>query len=276
MKNNGHKPFLRWAGGKRWFLKEIGRFLPEKINNYHEPFLGGGSVFFFLKPENVSYLSDSNTALINAYIQVRDNLTNVYSILETFENNKDEYYKIRETVYDDTISQAAQFIYLNRTNFNGIYRVNLKGEYNVPYGFKEYKVLFDYDVLLSASKILQNVILKAKDFEHTINLIKEDDFVFLDPPYTVTHVKNGFIKYNEKLFSWEDQKRLAETIRMIKSKGAYYLLTNANHESVEKLYGEIDKPISIQRYSVIGGKKAKRGEIQEFVFTNVNNGVGRM
>ena len=275
MNNNGHKPFLRWAGGKSWLLKEIEQFLPEKYNNYHEPFLGGGSVFFHLQPKNTSYLSDSNSALINAYIQIRDNLEDVYSILETYNNSKEAYYKIRSTVYNDEISQAAQFIYLNRTNFNGIYRVNLKGEYNVPYGFKKYKKLFEFNILASANKILQNTILNQCDFNQTLSQIKKGDFVFLDPPYTVSHIRNGFIKYNEKLFSWEDQERLAETIKKIDSKGAYYLLTNAKHESVKELYGKLNEPISIDRYSVIGGKKATRGKIQEYVFTNVNVTIRR-
>ncbi|MCD4753801.1 MAG: Dam family site-specific DNA-(adenine-N6)-methyltransferase [Anaerolineaceae bacterium] len=275
MNRNGHKPFLRWAGGKNWFLRELDRFLPEKFNNYHEPFLGGGSVFFYLKPRKTSYLSDSSSALINSYIQVRDNLDDIYSLLVTFENSKEEYYKIRGTVYDDKLSQAAQFIYLNRTNFNGIYRVNLKGEYNVPYGYKKYSVLFDYEVLLNASMSLQNAELFNCDFDQTVTHIEENDFVFLDPPYTVTHIKNGFVKYNEKLFSWEDQERLAKAIKKIKAKGAYYLLTNAKHGSVARLYGELDKPISIYRNSVIGGKKAVRGKIQEYIFTNLIDRAGR-
>lgn len=271
IKPNGGKPFLRWAGGKRWFLKDINRFLPEKMNNYHEPFLGGGSVFFYLKSKNISYLSDSNEALINAYTQVRDHLDDVYSILNAYKNTKEEYYEIRSKSYENVISQAAQFIYLNRTNFNGIYRVNLKGKYNVPYGYKKYKILFDYDLFLNASRALKNSVLQVCDFKQVIDQIHENDFVFLDPPYTVSHIKNGFIKYNEKLFSWEDQKRLARTIENIKNKGAYYLLTNAKHISVEQLYGKVDKPVSIKRHSVIGGTKAKREEIQELIFTNVLN-----
>lgn len=269
MTNNGYKPFLRWAGGKGWFVKEIDKFLKRNFNDYHEPFLGGGSVFFYLYPKKQAYLSDSNEVLINAYIQIRDNLDNLFLILETFENSKEEYYRIRSATYGDNLHKAAQFIYLNRTNYNGIYRVNLKGEYNVPYGYKKYNVLFDYEIFKKASQALQNSVLTVSDFELALLNVKENDFIFLDPPYTVTHIKNGFIKYNENLFSWADQIRLASTIKKIKEKGAYYMLTNAKHEAVAELYGEIDRPISIQRYSVIGGKNADRGEIQEYIFTNL-------
>ena len=211
--------------------------------------------------------------MINAFVQVRDNVEEVISILKTYSNTKADYYQIRSKVYPNTISRAAQFIYLNRTSFNGIYRVNLKGIYNVPYGFKNYKNLFEYDLIRNASLSLKSTILKACDFEENVNMIKEGDFVFIDPPYTMSHIKNGFIKYNEKLFSWKDQERLSNFIKTIKSNGAFYFLTNAKHKSVKKLYSDIDLPITINRYSVVGGKNAKRGPIQEYIFTNVKNGL---
>lgn len=266
------KPFLRWAGGKNWLIKDLINYIPSSINDYHEPFLGGGSVFFHLQPRNHSYLSDRNEELINAFVQVRDNVEEVISILKFYSNTKADYYKIRSRVYPDKISRAAQFIYLNRTSFNGIYRVNLKGIYNVPYGFKNYKNLFEYDLIRNASLALKSTILKACDFEENANMIKKGDFVFIDPPYTISHIKNGFIKYNEKLFSWKDQERLSNFIKTIKSNGAFYFLTNAKHKSVKELYGDIDLPFAINRYSVVGGKNAKRGLIQEYIFTNVNNG----
>jgi DNA adenine methylase len=137
------KPFLRWAGGKSWLLKEISYFLPKEFNNYHEPFIGGGSVYLYLKNQgkikNYSFLSDVNEDLINAYNIVKNSPSELSDILETYVNEKEFYYLIRSQKPTDKILRAAQFIYLNRTSFNGIYRVNLKGEYNVPYGYKSYK-----------------------------------------------------------------------------------------------------------------------------------------
>lgn len=273
MSNKIQKPFLRWAGGKTWLLKSLSKHTPSSYNNYHEPFLGGGSVFFFLKPRNFSFLSDSNDELINAFIQVKENVEDVIKVLKLYKNTKDDYYLIRDKSYRNKVRRAARFIFLNRTGFNGIYRVNLKGKYNVPYGFKNYNSLFDYDLFRNASKCLKNTIISSDDFELTLGNVQENDFVFIDPPYTVSHIKNGFIKYNEKLFSWEDQERLAKYINQIKAKGAYYLLTNAKHDSVETLYSQIEKPISVNRFSVIGGKNAKREPIQEFLFTNVKGNI---
>lgn len=263
------KPILRWAGGKNWLLKDLTKYLPKLFNNYHELFLGGASVFLSLKPSGKAYLSDTNFELINALTQIKINVDDLILALKQYKNTKDEYYKVRESVYEDPIKQAARFIYLNRTCFNGIYRVNLKGEFNVPYGFKEYKNLFEFNRLRKASKILQSAELSVGDFGSFISNIEANDLVFLDPPYTVSHVKNGFIKYNEKLFSLEDQKRLAKFISKIKEKNAFYIMTNAKHDVVLDIFGNIDLPISISRASVIGGKKAKREIIEEYLFTNV-------
>ncbi len=269
MSNKIQKPFLRWAGGKTWLLKSLSKHIPGTFNNYHEPFLGGGSVFFYLNPKHKSFLSDSNDDLINAFLQVKENVEDVIKVLKEYKNTKDYYYMVREKSYKNEVKRAARFIFLNRTGFNGIYRVNLKGKYNVPYGFKNYKFLFDFELFRSASKRLKNTKISSNDFESTLKNIHENDFVFIDPPYTVSHIKNGFIKYNEKLFSWEDQERLANYIKQIKSKGAYFLLTNAKHVSVKNLYSQFEKPIPVNRYSNIGGKDAKREQIQEYLFSNV-------
>lgn len=266
--SNG-KPFLRWAGGKTWLLPTIDKLIPQKYSSYHEPFLGGGSVFFYLNPINKSYLSDTNNQLINSYVQVRDNIEKLLSILTTFENNSESYYRIRGTTYEDKIHQAAQFIYLNRTGFNGIYRVNLEGKYNVPYGHKDYRVLYNLDLYRSVSKALEGTEIFTEDFDFGVSRICEGDLVFLDPPYTMSGTNNGFIKYNEKLFSWNDQKRLALYISKLVEKGAYYVLTNAKHPDVYNLFSNIDEPISVSRYSVVGGKQARRGRIEEYVFSNI-------
>jgi DNA adenine methylase len=262
------KPILRWAGGKTWLLKELYRFLPPRFNDYHEPFLGGGSVFFNIRVNRKAYLSDCNFDLINAYSQIRDNPEDVISLLAQFRNSKEDYYKIRGSLFGEPSEKAAQFIFLNRTCFNGIYRVNVRGEYNVPYGFKSYKQLFDFDRLREVSNLLKSAILSCSDFADSLLNIKEGDLVFLDPPYTVSHIKNGFIKYNEHSFMWKDQIRLASFISEVNRRGAYYVLTNAKHESIEELFGKIASPTTVSRASVIGGRSAKRGIIEEYVFSN--------
>lgn len=262
------KPIFRWAGGKNWLLKDLYKFLPPSFSNYHEPFFGGGSVFFHLKPKGKSYLSDKNDDLMNAYCVIRDNIEGVITLLKQFKNTKEEYYKIRDKLFQSSVGKAVKFIYLNRFGFNGIYRVNLNGRYNVPYGFKRYKQLFDYDRLRRAGILLKDSFLSCEDFEVSLTRIETGDLVFLDPPYIASNVKNGFIKYNEELFSWDDQKRLANYIKKLIRKKAFFILTNAKHKAVRELFGSICSPISIIRANVIGGKNAKRGIVEEYIFTN--------
>jgi DNA adenine methylase len=266
------KPFLRWAGGKTWLLKDINNYLPEKFNNYYEPFLGGGSVYIYLKStgkiQNDAFLSDRNTELINAYNVIKNESSKLIEILKEYKNEKEFYYFLRNQKYSNNIQKAAQFIFLNRTSFNGIYRVNLKGEYNVPFGFKEYKILFDFDNLLKLKDKFQDASFISCDFEETLEKVQKNDLVFLDPPYTVAHENNGFIKYNQKIFAWEDQERLAGYIELIKAKQAYFILTNAVHFNINNLFQKVGAKYILNRYSVIGGKGAKREEISEYIFTN--------
>ena len=207
---------------------------------------------------------------MNAYREIRDSVDEVIKTLEQFKNSKEEYYKIRNMNFSTPVEKTAQFIYLNRTGFNGLYRVNALGKYNVPYGFKKYKQPFNFDRLRRVSHLLKNTILDDYDFEISLKNIKKEDLVFLDPPYTVSKTKNGFIKYNETLFSLKDQKRLASYIKKIVKRNCYYILTNAFHPSVKGLFGEINSPIIVNRASVIGGRNAKRGIIKEYIFTNVD------
>lgn len=269
------EPFIRWAGGKTWLLP----YLPQIIGNtpiehYHEPFLGGGAVFFSLDHNKRSYLSDANPELINTYIQVRDNPELVLDYFFRFENTKEDYYIIRDQ-YDaqSPAEEAARFIYLNQTSFNGLYRVNRQGKYNVPYGFRN-NWTYSRDRIIQASAKLHNTNIVCGDFETNKYRIKENDLVFLDPPYTVSHNNNGFIEYNQNLFSIEDQDRLNRFINYIKRKGAYYILTNAAHEAILKIFDkEEDRTLELPRKSLIGGKNSKRVEITEYIFTNLRGGA---
>lgn len=269
MNNNKAKPFLRWAGGKRWLLKEIDKFVDiNKFDSYHEPFIGGGSVYFHLNPKQ-AFISDSNNELINAYVHVRDNVDALINLLNDFENSEEFYYKIRKQKFDDELNEAAKFIYLNQTSFNGIFRVNLKGEYNVPFGHRENKK-FDFDNLKTASKNLQTTNVFSEDFHDTLERIKFGDLVFLDPPYTVAHNKNGFVKYNQKIFSLNDQFRLQEYISNLKEIGAYYIMTNAAHHVIKDMFSNGDKMFELERASLIGGKYAKREKYSELILTNLS------
>lgn len=268
------KPFIRWAGGKRWLLKHIDQLLPSSFNNYHEPFLGGGSIFLYLKNtnkiQNQSFLSDSNEDLINTYKVLKSNTCDLIEILETYKNEKDFYYFIRSLHPTSSIERAAQFIYLNKTSYNGIYRVNRQGQYNVPFGYRKNKDLFDFENMRRCSQLFdESTALYAKDFDFVKNNIQRSDLIFLDPPYTVAHENNGFIQYNQHIFSWEDQKRLAVLLEFITNAEAYFILTNAAHISISNLFNGLGNLRILQRHSTIGGKGAKRNSVNEYVFTNI-------
>jgi len=262
------KPFLRWAGGKNWFLKYLPKFLPEKFNNYHEIFLGGGSVFFSMNNNGKYYLSDLNCELIDTYIQVRDNVHAVIDEIKKYKNNKEEYYRLRNKTFSADYQKAARFIYLNMTSFNGIYRVNKNGEYNVPYGSRTTIDYVQEDELIAASTKLKKVTLRSQDFEKSLSFVKAGDLVFIDPPYTVAHERNGFILYNQKLFSLNDQIRLSSQLKELDKIGAYYIVTNAYHSAIKDIYKDVGNFQILTRKSLIGGKSALRMDIKEYVITN--------
>lgn len=263
-------PFLRWAGGKRWLVPDVLKLLgTTPVKNYHEPFLGGGSVFFALSPQGKVHLSDLNTDLITVYRQVRDNPVAIAELLGGYVNTSECYYAARAAAPATDQQLAARFIFLNHTSFNGIFRVNLKGEYNVPYGKRVSLNMPDEAWLQKASARLQGVELHGRSFEISLGDVGEGDLVFMDPPYTVAHNNNGFVKYNQHLFSFEDQKLLAKSIKEISDKGAMFILTNAAHSSIDDLFSPLGRKIKVSRKNSIGGLKAGRGRVDEFVFTNI-------
>jgi len=273
MNNRKIKPFLRWAGGKNWLIKVIDQYLPSEFNTYHELFVGGGSILIHLLNKELiktnAILSDINTDLILTYNVVKNDADSLILDLKKHKNEKQYYYNIRAKKYRDPIKRSSRFIYLNRTSFNGIYRENLKGQYNVPFGNKQYKELFDYKNLKELMNPFSNCQFIPDDFENQFDNIKRNDLVFLDPPYTVAHENNSFIKYNQKIFSWKDQERLKYFVSEIEKKGAYYLLTNAAHQSIKDLYKSVGNIHTEMRYSVIGGKKARRELYSEYLITNI-------
>lgn len=258
-------PFLKWAGGKRWLLQTNGKLVPDEFNTYLEPFLGSGAVFFALRPTK-SILSDLNEELVNTYSCIKSNPKLIQRYLNEHQrrHSKEYYYQLRGKSLSSPYTRAAKFLYLNRTCWNGLYRVNLKGEFNVPIGTKS-SVSMDTDNFGLTSKVLEKAEIKCADFESTINCAKKGDFVFVDPPYTVKHNLNGFLKYNEKIFSWEDQLRLKSSIEKALDRGVKVTMSNANHSSIVDLYEDLCEIETISRASVLSGKREFRGKTTELL-----------
>lgn len=268
-------PFLKWAGGKRWFVQTYAQLLPKKFNRYIEPFLGGASVFFHLQPK-AAILGDINPDLIAAYIAVKDRPESVIESLRYRQDAHDDnpdgyYYRVRDRAPADSFQRGSRMIYLNRTCFNGIYRVNQAGLFNVPRGSKE-EVILSSDDFRGISKLLKGASIRVSDFEPLIDAAQSGDLIFADPPYTVRHNLNGFIKYNEKLFSWDDQERLAKALIRAKRRGAKIVCTNADHVSVRELYdGSGFHLQTVSRYSSISAASDSRKQFEELVILSHPN-----
>jgi len=262
------EPFLKWAGGKRWLVQNYSHLFPENWTRYIEPFLGGGAIFFWLRPK-LAILSDKNTELINAYRSIKNHPEVIDAELQRLHrtHSAEQYYRIRDKQEGTTLERAVRFIYLNRTCFNGLYRENHNGLFNVPIGVKTL-VAFPKEYLIGVAALLKNAALATTDFETTINRAGKGDFVFVDPPYTVMHNSNNFIKYNAALFSWQDQIRLATTVRRAISRGASIMVTNADHSCIRELYSDVGHMYSVDRTSVLAGRAIHRRRTTELVVTS--------
>jgi len=261
-------PFLKWPGGKRWLVAQYPNLFPTNFNRYIEPFLGGGAVFFHLLPKK-AILSDINPDVIAAYEGVRDEQRKVCQALWRHQgkHTKDYYYHVRAMQCRTKATAAARIIYLNRTCFNGIYRVNARGEFNVPIGTRT-NVISSNEDLKDASEAMSSAKIVLEDFEKTIKKSKKNDFLFVDPPYTVRHNNNGFVKYNETLFSWDDQIRLAKCLDKARQRGVKIMITNANHDSVRELYENRGfNFLVVSRFSSISANVEFRKEFEELIIT---------
>ena len=256
-------PFLRWPGGKRWLsgvLREIASQVP--YSRYVEPFLGGGSTFFALNPGR-ALLSDVNANLIQVYRAVRESPDEVERALERIPLGESAYYTVRGKAPRTDVNRAAQFIYLNRTSFSGIYRVNALGRFNVPYGGDRIPSdLIARKILTRASTRLSTATLCVCDFGQTIKMCGRGDFVYCDPTYTVSHNNNGFIRYNESNFAWSDQARLRGYATSAARRGASVLISNAHHRQILKLYRGFPYAI-VRRYSALCPNTSHRGQRSE-------------
>lgn len=261
-------PFLKWAGGKRWLVQQYPELFPTKFNRYIEPFVGSGAVLFALQPQK-GIVADCNGALIETYCAIRDNWALVEKKLKEHHSNHSEkyYYEVRSSEPRTPHTRAARFLYLNRTCFNGLYRVNTQGQFNVPKGTKKNAIL-DTDDFKATAAILSEFDIRQSDFEAVIDTARSGDFIFADPPYTVKHNKNNFVKYNEELFHWEYQERLRDAVVRAAKRGAMVMLTNAAHQSVIDLYEGHFQIKVLERKSVIASDAANRGIYKEIVVRN--------
>jgi DNA adenine methylase len=262
------EPFLKWPGGKRWLVHQYASLFPLEYRRYLEPFLGSGAVFFHLTPPH-AVLSDTNTELVNAYQCLKRHPKVIERRLAELQqkHSKRLYYCIRATRPNGPIEQAVRFLYLNRTCFNGIYRVNLRGEFNVPIGTKEL-VAYPDGYLQEVATYLRHASIRAADFEETIDKAESDDFVFVDPPYTVMHNNNNFVKYNAKLFSWKDQIRLASAVKRAARRGAAVMISNADHRSVRELYKGFGIHHRVNRTSILAADLDHRRKTTELLITS--------
>lgn len=262
-------PLLKWPGGKRRLIAEIERHVPQSYGRYFEPFCGGAALFFFLEPKSAT-ISDSNSDLIECYDAICEHPNEVIEVLSGLPNTKQKYYEVRSWRANTEIERAARLIYLCRLSFNGIYRVNLSGVFNVPYGYKTHLSSCDTNQILMASKVLTGTTLLHGDFERSISSAAPGDLIYFDPPYTVAHSQNGFIKYNSKIFSWSDQERLANVAETLRQNGCHVLVSNASHESIRSLYGGFSE-VLIERQSVIAAAKNARKLVEESLFVGTPN-----
>lgn len=260
-------PLLRWAGGKRVLLPQLVKFIPDNFGTYFEPFLGGAAVFFYLGPRR-AVLSDTNEELINCYLQVRINTENVIAALESMRNSEEDYYRIRAARPTSDTDRAARLLYLMAYSFNGIYRTNLQGTFNVPYGRRAGRY-YTADSLRAAATALHQATLTTADFEEVLTEAHAGDLIYLDPPYTVAHGNNGFVKYNARLFSWSDQIRLAHTAANLARRGCTVIVSNAAHPSVQELYSGFDMFV-VERQSRIAAASYARKRVPEYVFVAGN------
>ncbi|SJZ50182.1 Dam family site-specific DNA-(adenine-N6)-methyltransferase [Mycoplasmopsis verecunda] len=272
------KPFVKWAGGKTQVLNEILKLVPKDFNTYYEPFIGGGALLFSLLPKK-AVIGDINKHLIASYKCFNDSnsMINLIKLLHNHQNKHSEeyFYLIREQDREDNFWNksneqiAARLIYLNKACFNGLYRENSKGYFNVPSGKKDKVVAYSYDNFNAIRQYFANnkIHIMSGDFEKIISNAKANDFIYLDPPYDVYPDKNGFVNYGKDGFSEKEQRRLADVFKKLDKQGCYVMLSNHNTPLINELYeGHNIKVIKAKR--MINSKGSGRGNVEEVIITN--------
>jgi len=234
--DNNLKPVLKWAGGKTQLLSVLTKRIPKKYNKFIEPFIGGGALFFYLNRPN-SIIADTNGELINLYTQLSKNSKKIITKLKEYKNTKDFFYEIRKKIPNSNIDRACRTIFLNKTCFNGLYRVNKKGEFNVPYGNNKTSNFIDEENLKLVEKLLKKTKIVHSSYEYVLNKYAEkNDFIFLDPPYYPVSKYSDFKRYTKEQFSLNDQIKLSKIFYQIDKKNCYLILTNSEAKEIINLY----------------------------------------
>lgn len=275
-KHNFPRPFLKWAGGKSRTIQQYIPYFPNHFKTYYEPFLGGGAIFFYLHyhQQSKAILTDINAELINTYLCVRNQVDELISLLKEHErqhnqNKKEHYYSVRANSEGTDSERAARLIYLNKTCFNGLYRVNSQGKFNVPLGKYENPKICQEDLLYAASKALQWADIQAYDFADVVKYANTDDFVFFDPPYYPISSTSYFTAYSRYSFNEKDQERLRDTCAELASRGVKVMVCNSDCEFIRKIYTEINfKIYLIEAARCINSNIKKRGMIYELLITS--------
>jgi DNA adenine methylase len=248
------EPFLRWAGGKRWLARRIAPLVKLRLSGvYREPFLGGGSMFFATEPPR-AVLSDLNSELISAWVQVRDNPYKLLALIRALPIDGETYYKVRAERVGSDIDRASRFIYLNRCCYGGLYRTNRRGEFNVPFGggSRNPAPLWEGNQLGNASKAMRDcdLNLRTADFAAALIAARHGDVCFLDPTYMAA-TRGPFDRYNPKLFTWDDQFRLRHAARAAAKRGAVVVMSNVDCPEIRQLYSD-ELAVPLTRSKAIG------------------------
>ena len=270
------QPFTKWTGGKRQLLPVIRELIPKTYNRYFEPFVGGGALFFDLAPKD-AVINDFNAELINCYQQIKDNPQELVEILKVQQDyhSKEYYLDLRSADRDERIDmmsevqRAARILYMLRVDFNGLYRVNSKNQFNVPYGRYKNPKIVDEELIFAISVYLNNNQLEIKtgDFEKAVLDVQPGDFVYFDPPYIPLSETSAFTSYTHEGFSYDDQVRLRDTFKKLSDAGAYVMLSNSSSFLVEELYRDFNIHY-VEATRTNGAKSSSRGKISEIIVTN--------
>lgn len=272
------RPFLKWVGGKAQLLSQFEQYYPKDFNNYFEPFIGGGALFFNLSPTK-AHINDVNATLISAYKNIKNKPEEVMKILKKLESEykngneeskKELFYKIRDkfnNTSDAELKKSAYLIFLNKTCFNGMYRENSKGGFNTPFGKAKNPTILDRENILLVSKVLKHAKLTSVSFEKAVAEAKKGDFVYFDPPYHPLNETAKFTSYHKDSFTKEDQLRLRDVFDELDKRGCYVMLSNSHTPFINDIYKKYRRE-TVMANRAINCKASGRGKIKELLILN--------
>lgn len=279
-------PILKWAGGKRQLTDEVLRFIPSdyRVRGFHEPMFGAGALTFLLEPSRGS-VNDVNPRLMNLYRMVRDAPDDLVLMNKTHRYSKDYFYNARKRfnapingVSLNPIEEASLLLYLNRTCYNGLYRENRRGEFNVPFGGYKDPDFVQEDRIRQASKVLAQMQIHDGDFRYVLKVAKAGDVVYFDPPYLPVSETSAFTAYSKHGFAWDDQRRLRDVMERLDAKGVFVILSNSDAPELKKLYADLKsfEMSRIRARRAINCNGSGRGEVHEIIVSNIPRDVMRM